>query len=54
MSAELEHVALIDTENKAWSVIWLGHNNPILSFSGGWKHFAVDHGLGCGDICIFE
>lgn len=54
MSAEPEHVALIDMENKAWSVTWLGHDNQDGAFSGGWRHFAADHNLKCGDICIFE
>ncbi|KAI5054617.1 hypothetical protein GOP47_0029762 [Adiantum capillus-veneris] len=54
MGANPEHVALIDVENRAWSVTWLGYDNPEAVFSGGWKHFAKDHSLKCGDICIFE
>ncbi|MCO5581662.1 hypothetical protein L7F22_035551 [Adiantum nelumboides] len=54
MGANAEHVALIDAENKAWSVTWLGHENSETTFSGGWKHFAMDHRLNCGDICILE
>ncbi|KAH7295252.1 hypothetical protein KP509_27G039600 [Ceratopteris richardii] len=54
MSADQEHVVLIDARKRAWSVTFLGHKNDHITFSAGWKHFVLDHELKCGDICIFE
>ncbi|KAH7291731.1 hypothetical protein KP509_29G031300 [Ceratopteris richardii] len=54
MSADQEHVVLIDARKRAWSVTFLGHKNDHSTLSGGWRHFVLDHKLKCGDICIFE
>ena len=54
LSKYAEEVTLLDKDNKAWTITWLGNDTSECSLSGGWKYFVVDHNLKCGDICIFE
>jgi hypothetical protein len=54
LSKTAKEIALLDKDNKAWTITWLGSESVECSLSGGWKYFAIDHDLRCGDICIFE
>ncbi|KAJ7565188.1 hypothetical protein O6H91_02G052000 [Diphasiastrum complanatum] len=48
-------ITLTDPDGLNWQANWLGNPNRCgAGISGGWRRFALDHGLEEGDVCIFE
>lgn len=44
-------VSLVDEQGEEWPVVYLARKRGL---SGGWKKFAVDHGLVDGDALVFQ
>lgn len=44
-------MTLVDEEGEEYDTVWLAHKNGL---SGGWKGFAVAHGLVDGDALVFQ
>lgn len=46
-----ENIILEDAEGREWDAIYKPHKRAL---SGGWRSFAIDHGLEEGDAIVFE
>lgn len=46
-----ENIVLEDGEGREWDAIYKPHKRAL---SGGWRSFAIDHGLEEGDAIVFE
>lgn len=44
-------VTLIDEEGEKYPTVYLGHKSGL---SGGWRGFAIAHGLVDGDALVFQ
>ncbi len=55
MPKETRDVSLSDSQGTKWTMKWVYKDGGAASgLSTGWRGFAAAHGLGEGDVCVFE